>query len=101
MQRALRPRSGDVILDLGCGTGTEARVLAERVGPQGSVIGVDRSEAMVNEARTRARLKIPIAGFGLDFRRANAWPATIAFLNRTPSSLATIQGARRASGQTT
>ena len=33
--------AGDVILDLGCGTGELSAYLAEPVGPEGKVIGVD------------------------------------------------------------
>jgi ubiquinone/menaquinone biosynthesis C-methylase UbiE len=45
---------GSVVLDVGCGTGDDAREIAGLVGPQGKVVGVDRSEAMVDESRKRA-----------------------------------------------
>ncbi|HSJ73520.1 MAG TPA: methyltransferase domain-containing protein, partial [Miltoncostaeaceae bacterium] len=51
---ALAPRPGAVLLDVGCGTGEDARALAQRVAPGGRAIGVDASEAMVAEARRRA-----------------------------------------------
>ena len=35
----LRPQKGMKVLDLGCGTGYLASVLAQRVGPEGKVIG--------------------------------------------------------------
>jgi len=35
------PQAGDAILDLGCGTGELSAYLAELVGPQGKVVGVD------------------------------------------------------------
>lgn len=50
----LAPLSGQKILDVGCGTGDDARELAERVGPDGLVVGTDVSDAMVAEARRRA-----------------------------------------------
>jgi|1185.fasta_scaffold253488_1 ubiquinone/menaquinone biosynthesis C-methylase UbiE len=46
-------RERDVLLDLGCGAGDDARTLARLVGPEGRVVGVDNSEAMVAEARRR------------------------------------------------
>jgi ubiquinone/menaquinone biosynthesis C-methylase UbiE len=49
----LGPLTGKHVLDIGCGTGDDARELAELVGPEGKITGVDLSEAMVNEARRR------------------------------------------------
>ena len=49
---ALRP--GQAALEVGCGTGDDARVLAERVGPTGRVVALDLSEVMLEEARRRA-----------------------------------------------
>lgn len=44
-------RRGMRVVDLGCGTGMVTRLLAELVGPTGEVIGIDYSEAQVEEAR--------------------------------------------------
>ena len=41
------PQAGDTILDLGCGTGELSAYLAELVGPQGKVIGVDPDEERI------------------------------------------------------
>jgi ubiquinone/menaquinone biosynthesis C-methylase UbiE len=38
---ALRLGSGDIVLDIGCGAGQTLLQLAERVGTEGRVIGVD------------------------------------------------------------
>jgi ubiquinone/menaquinone biosynthesis C-methylase UbiE len=54
MEALLQPRVGQRILDLGCGTGDDARALARLVAPGGRVVGVDNSEAMLAEARRRA-----------------------------------------------
>ena len=42
---------GDRVLDVACGTGIVARTAADRVGPTGSVVGVDLNEAMLIVAR--------------------------------------------------
>jgi ubiquinone/menaquinone biosynthesis C-methylase UbiE len=49
---ALSP--GDVVVDLGCGTGANFRALRERVGPAGRVVGVDLTGELLGRARERA-----------------------------------------------
>jgi SAM-dependent methyltransferase len=51
--RAAAVRSGDTILDIGCGTGSATIKLA-RMAPEGSVLGVDLSAKMLEHARTVA-----------------------------------------------
>ena len=46
---SLRP--GETVLDLGSGSGLDCFLAAREVGPQGSVIGVDFTPAMVERAR--------------------------------------------------
>ena len=46
-------RPGGRALDLACGTGSLTRDLAERVGPEGYVLGIDFSKEMVGAARKR------------------------------------------------
>ena len=46
----LRPRRGERVLDLGCGTGRLTRDIAAAVAP-GRVIGLDRSGSMIAVAR--------------------------------------------------
>ncbi|KAL9972324.1 hypothetical protein ACROYT_G018609, partial [Oculina patagonica] len=41
IQTDVSPQAGDAILDLGCGTGELSAYLAELVGPEGKVVGVD------------------------------------------------------------
>jgi tRNA/tmRNA/rRNA uracil-C5-methylase (TrmA/RlmC/RlmD family) len=48
---ALEPRAGDCVLDLYCGAGLFAGVLAEAVGQGGTVIGVESEAAAVRDAR--------------------------------------------------
>lgn len=51
--RALAPRPGERIIDLGCGAGASTEALADAVGPEGRVTAVDVSPALVSVARTR------------------------------------------------
>lgn len=50
----LRPRPGQQLIDLCCGTGDLALVLAQRVRPGGSVLGIDAAAAPLAVAARRA-----------------------------------------------
>jgi SAM-dependent methyltransferase len=50
---ALPVRRGQVVLDVGCGTGLCHGSLQDKVGPQGSVVGIEESPEMVAVARER------------------------------------------------
>ena len=50
---ALPVRRGQVVLDVGCGTGLCHGPLRDKVGPQGSVVGIEESPDMVAVARAR------------------------------------------------
>lgn len=50
---ALRPRPGDTVLDLACGTGLNFPHIIERVGPEGRIVGLDCTRAMLARARRR------------------------------------------------
>lgn len=45
---------GAHVLDVGCGIGHELQRLASRVGQRGRLVGIDKSDGMVEEARRRA-----------------------------------------------
>jgi ubiquinone/menaquinone biosynthesis C-methylase UbiE len=47
--------AGMKVLDLGCGAGDVSLLVAELVGSQGSVVGVDRDAAVLEFARKRLR----------------------------------------------
>jgi tRNA/tmRNA/rRNA uracil-C5-methylase (TrmA/RlmC/RlmD family) len=52
---ALRPEPGEVALDLYCGAGLFAGVLATAVGPSGAVIGIEADVMAVRDARHNLR----------------------------------------------
>ena len=59
---------GDRVLDVACGTGIVARCAASRVGPSGSVVGLDTNEGMLAVAAETAVDIQP----SIEWRRANA-----------------------------
>jgi len=52
---AADPRPGDIALDLYCGAGLFAGVLAEAVGPDGAVIAIEQDPSSVRDARRNLR----------------------------------------------
>jgi SAM-dependent methyltransferase len=50
-----RIEPASVVLDLGCGAGTDLMIAAQMTGPQGRVVGVDMTPAMLEQARASAR----------------------------------------------
>lgn len=46
-------RSGDRVLELGCGVGTLTELLVEELGPRGSVLAIDLSPASIEAASER------------------------------------------------
>ncbi|MGN6202580.1 MAG: class I SAM-dependent methyltransferase, partial [Solirubrobacterales bacterium] len=48
------PRAGERAIDIGCGFGDTSQRLAELVGPEGSVLGVDVSPPFIETARQEA-----------------------------------------------
>jgi ubiquinone/menaquinone biosynthesis C-methylase UbiE len=63
-----RIETGESVLDIGCGTGTLAIAAKRRVGPAGSVSGIDPSPEMLARAGRKARK----AGLDVVFRNATA-----------------------------
>jgi len=51
--KRLALKRGDLVVDIGCGTGLNFPWLQEAVGPQGRIIGVDLTDAMLEQARLR------------------------------------------------
>lgn len=49
----LRLSPGDTVVDMACGTGLNFSLLEEAVGPGGRIVGVDLTDAMLDQARDR------------------------------------------------
>lgn len=47
-------RAGETVVDLGCGGGLDVFLASLKVGPEGRVIGIDMTPAMIERARTNA-----------------------------------------------
>ncbi|HXV01479.1 MAG TPA: class I SAM-dependent methyltransferase [Caulobacteraceae bacterium] len=74
VMRVLAPTRGEHILDIGCGCGQTSIQLAERVGPDGAVTGIDLSAPMLAVARDRP---VPPGAGRVDFRQADAQSADL------------------------
>jgi arsenite methyltransferase len=48
-------KSGEIVLDVGCGAGLDSLLAARAVGPSGRVIGLDLLEEMCERGRTHAK----------------------------------------------
>ena len=88
----LQPRPGDVALDLYCGVGLFAGALAPAVGPGGTVIGVEASEAAVRDARHNLRewpwARVHRGDVAAVLRRGGLPPARLAVADPPRSGLA-------------
>jgi ubiquinone/menaquinone biosynthesis C-methylase UbiE len=62
---AVAPKPGEHVLDVACGTGAVTRLVAERVAPGGSVVGLDVNAGMIAVAR------LSVAGPKVAWREAN------------------------------
>ena len=49
----LAPRPGDVVLDVGCGTGLSLPLLRQGIGAKGRIVGIEQSPEMIEKARER------------------------------------------------
>ncbi len=63
-------RRGETVLDLGSGTGKICFIASQVVGPEGRVIGVDMTDAMLDVARRNAPLVAERIGYAnVEFRK--------------------------------
>lgn len=51
----MKLKEGDMILDIGCGTGEDVLILSKMVGNTGKVVGIDIDEKMIDEARSKSQ----------------------------------------------
>src|SRR5437762_2829088 len=51
--QALGLRAGDRVIDIACGTGLNFPLIEEAIGPDGRIVGVDLTDAMLAQARDR------------------------------------------------
>jgi demethylmenaquinone methyltransferase/2-methoxy-6-polyprenyl-1,4-benzoquinol methylase len=51
--RALGLRAGDSVVDIACGTGLNFPLIEEVIGPNGRIVGVDLTDAMLAQAQER------------------------------------------------
>jgi ubiquinone/menaquinone biosynthesis C-methylase UbiE len=51
--KALALQGGETVLDLGCGTGADFKVVRPAIGPAGRILGVDISSKMLGRAQRR------------------------------------------------
>ena len=103
-----KAKSGERIVDVGCGCGATSIAFAQKVGPTGHVLGIDISAPMLARARQMARAKTPV-----DFVLADAtvYPFEAAsfdllvsrfgvmFFAQPALSFANMRGALRPSGR--
>lgn len=97
-------RAGERVVDIGCGAGTDSLIAAEKVGPDGQVIGVDMTEQMLQKARS-ARSEAGLEqvefrnGYGEDLPVPDGWADVIisnGVLNLMPDKSAALQEMNRA-----
>ncbi len=55
--RALGLRPGDSVVDMACGTGLNFSLIEQRIGPEGRIVGVDLTDAMLAQAEHRIETK--------------------------------------------
>lgn len=105
----LAPADGEQIVDVGCGAGSTAIEIARRVGPNGSVLGVDISASMIDGARAlSATLGTANVEFVVDDAMAMDFDASadgvfsrfgVMFFSDATTGFANLRGALRVGGR--
>jgi SAM-dependent methyltransferase len=68
------PVAGERVLDVGCGSGGATRAVAEVVGSEGEVLGIDVCQEAVDVAQERTSLDLPIAYLRARAERVTSLP---------------------------
>jgi ubiquinone/menaquinone biosynthesis C-methylase UbiE len=74
---ALKVLPGQTVLEVGFGGGVALPLLLEAVGPEGSVLGLDRSPAMLGQAKRHFVGEIDSGRMSLMQAELPAWPASL------------------------
>lgn len=82
--QALRLRPGDTVVEIACGTGLNFPLIEQHIGPEGRIVGVDMTDAMLAQAQHR----IESNGWS-NVRLVEAEAAEFEFPPRTDAILAT------------
>jgi SAM-dependent methyltransferase len=99
---------GEVILDVGCGTGLNFPLLEEAIGAHGQLIGVDLSPEMLERARTRVAahgwrnvllVRAAAEEFALPTAADAAFICAAHDVMRSPRALANVLGHVRSGGR--
>ena len=74
-------REGEVVVDLGSGTGKICFIASQMVGPNGRVIGVDMTPEMLDVARRNAPVVAERIGYAnVEFRRARIQDLAVVYI---------------------
>jgi SAM-dependent methyltransferase len=55
-----KPKTGEQVIDVGCGSGVTTIAFAQKVGPSGHALGIDISGPMLERARASAPKDLPV-----------------------------------------
>ena len=75
--QALDLKTGDRVLDIGCGTGLNFRDIAKAVGPTGFVVGTDLSHGMLSQVEGRPNLRLVQAAASQEVFKPNTFDAIL------------------------
>ncbi|MEO1725165.1 MAG: class I SAM-dependent methyltransferase [Pseudomonadota bacterium] len=105
---ALAPVRGERVLDIGCGGARTTRAIAEAVGAEGRVLGLDISPDLVPEARAHlsglAQAEVMLADAGAHPLEPGGWDAIfsrfgVMFFDDPPATFRALHGALRQGGR--